>query len=73
MTNIINTPQDYITDDNIWWMIFDASSGNVIIAPNTCSGGTSSPFTMVTADTEEELNSYIVNNGLTLPQQPDGL
>ena len=73
MINITQAPQQYITDDRIWWMIFDQSSGNIIIAPNQCSGGTCSPFTMVTADTQEELNCYIVNNGLTLPEQQGGL
>ena len=69
MINIINAPQDYVTDNSIWWMIFDISNGNIITLPEVCSGKTSSPFTMVTADTEEELNFYIISNGLMFPQQ----
>jgi hypothetical protein len=55
------------TNETEWWMIYDALTNKVIIPPLQCAGGTSSPYTMVIADTEEELNQYILDNGLILP------
>jgi hypothetical protein len=55
------------TNETEWWMIYDAVTNKVIIPPLQCAGGTSSPYTMVIADTEEELNQYILDNGLILP------
>jgi hypothetical protein len=43
----------------------------IIIPPQQCSGGTSSPFTMAIADTKEELEQYIQDNGLILPPDPE--
>jgi hypothetical protein len=74
MTNIINNPNDFQTDDITWWMIFEPSTLNIIVNPNLCSGKTSSPFTMVTSDNPDELNNYIVTNNLVYidnPIQPD--
>jgi hypothetical protein len=55
------------TNEVEWWMIYDAVTNKVIIPPLQCYGGTSSPYTMVISDTEEELNQFIVENGLILP------
>lgn len=47
-----------------WWMIYNADTKVIIIEPLQCSGYTSSPFTMVVADTKEELDQYIIDNKL---------
>jgi hypothetical protein len=66
MFNIIQAPDNFYTDENTYWLIFNPSDLNIIVAPNICPGFTISPFTMVTADTIEQLNSYITNNNLVL-------
>ena len=55
------------TTETEWGMIYDAVTNKVIVPPLQCAGGTSSPFTMVIADSQEELNQFIVENGLILP------
>jgi hypothetical protein len=65
--DVISMVDEIPTNETEWWMIYDAINNNVIIPPQQCAGGTSSPFTMVIADTEDELNEYIINNNLTLP------
>jgi hypothetical protein len=55
------------TNETEWWMIYDANALQVIIPPQQCSGGTSSPYTMAIADTLEELEQHIQDNGLILP------
>jgi len=52
-------------------MIYDANTLQVIIPPQQCSGGTSSPYTMAIADSLEELEQHIQENGLILPPDPD--
>jgi hypothetical protein len=54
------------TNETEWWMIYDPATLKVIIPPQQCSGGTSSPYTMVIADTKEELEQYIADHGLTV-------
>jgi hypothetical protein len=58
------------TNETEWWMIYDANTLQVIIPPQQCSGGTSSPYTMAISDTREELEQYIQDNGLNLPPDP---
>jgi hypothetical protein len=58
------------TNETEWWMIYDANTLQVIIPPQQCSGGTSSPYTMAISDTREELEQYIQDNGLILPPDP---
>jgi hypothetical protein len=57
------------TNETEWWIIYDAATNKVIIPPLQCAGGTSSPYTMVIADTEEELTQFILDNGLILPPE----
>ena len=52
------------TNETEWWMIYDAATLEVIIPPQQCSGGTSSPYTMAVADAREELDQYIIDNKL---------
>jgi hypothetical protein len=61
---IISSPYEVETTEQDWWMIYDADTKEIIVEPQQCSGYTSSPLTMVVADTEEELNQYIVDNDL---------
>lgn len=65
--DVIPMVDSVITTETEWWMIYDANTLQVIIPPQQCSGGTSSPFTMVIADNQEELDQYIQDNNLILP------
>ena len=62
--NVIPMVNGISTNETEWWMIYDAATLKVIISPQQCSGGTSSPYTMVIADTREELEQYIIDNKL---------
>lgn len=73
MTNIHPQPSNLLTDENDWWFIFNEDSRLVFIKPQQCSGCTSSPHTMVVADTLEECMAYIAQHGLLLPPEPDTL
>jgi len=63
----INSPQEVYTTEQEWWVIYDANTKEIASAPQQCSGYTSSPLTMVAADTKEELEEYITENGLVYP------
>ena len=65
--DVVENVTNIITNETDWWMIYDADTNEIIILPQQCVGETSSPYTMVIADTEEELNQFIVENGLILP------
>ena len=65
--HVVENVNNIITTETDWWMIYDADTNKVIIPPQQCSGSTTAPYTMVIADTEEELNQFIVENGLILP------
>jgi hypothetical protein len=70
--DVVPNVNNIITTETDWWIIYDANTNEVIISPQQCSGETSSPYTMVVADTEEELNQYIADNGLILsPDESD--
>lgn len=64
---VIPFPDQVHTTDENWWMIYDATTKQITVEPMQCSGYTSSPLTMVIADTEEELEQYIKDNGLITP------
>jgi len=61
---VIPFPDEVHTAEEDWWIIYDADTKLIVIEPLQCSGYTSSPFTMVIADTKEELDQYIVDNKL---------
>ena len=65
--DVVPNVNNIITNETDWWIIYNANTNEVIIPPQQCSGKTSSPYTMAVADTEEELNQYILDNGLILP------
>lgn len=62
--NIINNPENFLTTEDQWWMIYDAETKKIIIEPQQCYGYTSSPLTMVVEDTKEELENYIIDLNL---------
>jgi hypothetical protein len=59
-------PDEVHATEQDWWMIYDADTKVITIEPLQCSGYTSSPMTMVIADTKEELEKYIADHGLIL-------
>jgi hypothetical protein len=69
--DVVPMVEEVITNENEWWMIYDANTLQIIILPQQCSGSTSSPYTMAISDTKEELEQYIQDNGLTPPPQID--
>lgn len=66
MINVYKNPKNIETNQIIWWFIFDETNKNIILEPQQCSGSTTGPYTMVVADTEEELIQYITDNVLIL-------
>jgi hypothetical protein len=66
MINIYKNPKDVETNQNQWWFVYDETNKNIVVEPQRCSGSTSGPYTMVVADTKEELNQYILDNDLIL-------
>lgn len=69
--DVVQSATNIITNEIEWWMIYDANTLQVIIPPQQCSGETSSPYTMAIADSLEELEQHIQENGLILPSNPD--
>lgn len=71
----INNPHNFLTTEDQWWMIYETETKEIIIEPQQCYGYTSSPFTVVIGDTKEELEQYILENGLFIksPDSPNGM
>ena len=67
ITNVDNIE----TTQEQWWILYNDETKIVIEDPLQCSGYTSSPHIMVIADTEEELLTYIEENGLIVPTNDD--
>ena len=65
MIYIYNKPNKIQTDDLKYWIIYNKNTSTLILEPIHCSGITSSPYTMVVFDTEEECMNYILENNLT--------
>jgi len=68
ITNINNI----VTDENDWWMIYENESKIVIEGIYQCKGKTSTSLdtlVMVIAETKEELQTYITDNGLTISEE----
>jgi hypothetical protein len=68
---VIPSLQEVQTTEQEWWMIYDADTKEITVGPQQCSGFTSSPLTMVVADTKEELEQYIVDNGLVYSSEEE--
>lgn len=60
--NTIAQPLDYEVSEQQWWFVYDGLK--VITGPIQCSGKISSPHILVTCDTEEECNTYILQNNI---------
>lgn len=65
--DVIVSPDDVHTTEQEWWFVYDSTVNQITLSPLQCSGYTSSPLTMVVADTKEELEQYIIDNNLILP------
>ena len=61
---VIPQPVDILTNEVQWWFIYNSNTSLILQPPIQCSGKTSSPHTMVIADTEAECEGYIVQNNL---------
>lgn len=68
---VISSPQEVHTTELDWWMIYDADTKVIILAPQQCLGYTSSPLTMVVADSKEECDQYITDNDLVYSNNED--
>jgi hypothetical protein len=66
---VIQFVSEVQTLDQDWWMIFNAENNEIIVEPLQCRGFTSSPYTMVVADTKDELDQYIIDNNLSLASE----
>jgi len=62
--NIIDKPENFLTNGQEWWMIFESETRKIIVPPNQCSGYTSSPFTMIVANSKEECDQFIIDSNL---------
>lgn len=57
------------TNLNQWNLIYNPLTKNIIVEPIQSSGFTSSPYAMIIADTEEEINQYITDNNLNIIEE----
>ena len=67
ITDVSNTE----TTQEQWWIVYNDETKVILEGPLQCSGYTSSPDIMVIADTEEELEQYIIDNDLIVPMDED--
>lgn len=69
---VVDQPNNVQTNEEQWWFVYDATTKIIVVEPLRCCGFTSSPFTMVIADTKEEIDTYIQENNLQYPPVLDG-
>lgn len=60
---VISQPTEVQTTSSQWWFIYSGTT--LIQQPLQCSGKTSSPHTIVIADTKQECDDYIAQNNLS--------
>ena len=63
MINIYKWAVIDVTEDQ-WVMLYDEETKEILDKPQQCSGSHTCASTLVVADTKEELDQYIVDNGL---------
>lgn len=61
---IYNNPSEIVTTDKQWWFLYNTITKVILIEPSQCSGKTSSPHSLVVANTKEECDTYITSNDL---------
>ena len=61
---IHNSPENIQTVETDWWFLFDSESLKIVTEPQQCSGYTTSPYSMFVADSLEECEEYIEDNGI---------
>jgi hypothetical protein len=54
-------------DENEWVFIYDADTKEILMSPQQCSGTYNCAQLLVVTGTLEELNLYIMDNNLKLP------
>jgi hypothetical protein len=54
-------------DQDKWILLYEESSKEILTEPQQCGGLWTVVETLVVADTKEELDQYIVDNGLYFP------
>ena len=54
-----------------WWFLYEEDTKELRDIPIQCSGYISSPRILILADTEEELEQYIIDNDLIVPTDED--
>jgi hypothetical protein len=72
MINTYQQPKDFQIPDTVWWIVYDNSKEILSdIQEPQYRGLISSPSTLVTADTKEELEQFITDNQLYFPPIPE--
>jgi hypothetical protein len=73
MINIYQQPKDFHISDNVWWIVYEDDSKEILsdIQEPQYRGFISSSSTLVTADTKEELEQFITDNQLYFPPIPE--
>ncbi len=51
-------------DENTWILLYDEDTREILMKPQQCSGTYTCAQTLVVADTLEELEQYVAENGL---------
>lgn len=69
MINNYQQPKDFHIPDNVWWIVYEDDSKEILsgIQEPQQRGCIASPYILLTADTKEELDQYIVDNHLFFP------
>jgi hypothetical protein len=71
MTQVYEHPDNIYTNQAQWWFAYDVSNNTITITPLQSCGYISGRLALVIADTKEELDQYIVDNGLYFPPIPE--
>ena len=66
MINIYKWAVIDVTQDQ-WIVLYNDETKKILVEPQQCSGSYTCANTLVVADTKEELDQYIVDNGLVYP------
>ena len=61
---IHNSPQNTHVIETDWWFLFDSESLKIVTEHQQCIGYTTSPYNMFVADSLEECEEYIEDNGI---------
>jgi hypothetical protein len=65
MINVYTKAVIEVTQEQ-WVLLYEEESKKILLEPQQASGFYTAVDVLVVADTEEELNQYIVDNGLSI-------